>query len=216
MSFIEGIKEGFYYVLFWRKGEIMDAFSKIRKSAGREEQKRQMINKAIDLLHKLSNKRLDFDDAKSEISRVISEYYVLDESAGVADNTKINLEVMINNSFDVINGVKDDKLNLYQAIMLMNKVMAHGESSKEESSKKIEKPAFVEEKKQKVSEIKKEVKLIENKVPDIKEVKSAKGTEVTRAMNDVIENKKKYLQSIEQLNEILKAHGFSLSALEPK
>ncbi len=208
MSFIEGINEGFYYVPSGGKEVIMDAFSKIRKSAGREEQKRQMINKAIDLLHKLSNKRLDYDDAKSEISRVISEYYVLDDGASVAENTKINLELMINNSFDVINGVKDEKLNLYQAIMLMNKVMAHGETTKEEPSKKFEIPTFTEEKK--------EVKLIENTVSNIEEVRYPKRTEVSEAMNDVIENKKKYLQSIEQLNEILKSHGFSLSALEPK
>ena len=193
----------------------MDAFSKIRKSAGREEQKRQMINKAIDLLHKLSNKRLDYDDAKSEISRVISEYYVLDDSA-VGENTKINLELMINNSFDVLNGVKDEKLNLYQAIMLMNKVMAHAETIKEEPSKKFEIPVFTEEKNEVVSETKKEGNSIENKLIEIDEVKQPKKNDLTDAMNDVIENKKKYLQSIEELNEILKSHGFALSTLEPR
>ncbi len=208
MSFIEGIKEGLYDVPFSRKGVIMDAFSKIRKSAGREEQKRQMINKAIDLLHKLSNKRLDYDDAKIEISRLISEYYLLDENQGLEENTKLNLELMINNSFDVINGVKEEKLNLYQAIMLINKVMAHVDTVKQEPQPKIEKPVILEEKK--------ESNYIENKTSDVQEVKSHKQTEVAQAMNELIENKKKYLHSIEKLNELLKNHGFSLSALEPK
>ncbi|MCH9811453.1 hypothetical protein K0U07_01670 [bacterium] len=108
----------------------MDTFSKIRKTASKEEQKRQMINKAIDLLHKLANKRLDFADAKSEISKVISEYYVTHEEEGIDSRSKINLEVMMNNAFDVISGVKEEKLNLYQAIMLMNKVMAQSEGLK--------------------------------------------------------------------------------------
>ena len=89
----------------------MDSFSKIRESGEREEQKRQMINKAIDLLHKLANKRVDYDEAKSEISRVVSEYYVIEEDS-IADHAKINLEVMINNSIDILLGIQEERLNL--------------------------------------------------------------------------------------------------------
>ena len=180
----------------------MDTFSKIRKSAGREEQKRQMINKAIDLLHKLSNKRLDYEDAKSEISRVISEYYIFDDKMGVEENTKLNLEVMLHNSFDVIDGVKEEKLNLYQAIMLMNKVMAHAEVVKQE----VLTPT-VEEKNQ-TPEI--------AKLPSLPEKRTETKMEVSEAMNEVIESKKRYLKSIEQLNQMLESHGLTLNPLEPK
>ena len=196
---------------FEYKELFMDAFSKIRKSAGREEQKRQMINKAIDLLHKLANKRLEFDEAKSEISRVVSEYYVIDEEEGVKDDAKINLELMINNAFDVISGVKEEKLNLYQAIMLMNKVMAHQESvsdtvlstkENEIESQKEDKPIEKPKKEEKIEVVKKTISK-EEKLFAIH-------------MNEVLENKKKLHQSIEELNEILKDHGFSLKALDPK
>lgn len=190
----------------------MDAFSKIRKTAGREEQKRQMINKAIDLLHKLANKRLDFDEAKSEISRVVSEYYVIDDTEGVEGNDKVNLELMMNNAFDVISGVKDEKLNLYQAIMLMNKVMAHSESKKIEEPKKVEVS---------VPEIKEAVKMdiqekIEKKAAAREAVIEEKQDTFGNLMNKVIENKRKYQHSIEELNELLKSHGFLLNTLEPK
>jgi hypothetical protein len=179
----------------------MDAFSKIRKSAGREEQKRQMINKAIDLLHKLANKRLDHQEAKVEISRVISEYYVLDDLEGFKEEDKINLELMINNAFDVVNGVKEEKLNLYQAIMLMNKVMAHQEraiattltpSEEIETESKVKLPIKTEEVKEKQEDI------------------------FAIAMNKVVENKRKLQESIAELNDTLKSHGFILTPLEPK
>ena len=35
-------------------------------------------------------------------------------------------------------------------------------------------------------------------------------------INNVIENRKKLNQSIEELNEELKSYGFTLNALEPK
>lgn len=186
----------------------MDAFSKIRKTASKEEQKRQMINKAIDLLHKLANKRLDFADAKSDISKVISEYYVTHEEEGIEGNAKINLEMMMNNAYDVISGVKEEKLNLYQAIMLMNKVMAQSDRAKKESK---EEPVKQKEQKKVVAplEVKKQ------------EVGAAKVVEVNQSsfsllMDTVVENKRKYLESIEELNELLKAHGLKLNTLDPK
>lgn len=193
----------------------MDAFSKIRKTAGREEQKRQMINKAIDLLHKLANKRLDFVEAKSEISRVVSEYYVIDDKEGVEGNDKINLEVMMNNAYDVISGVKEEKLNLYQAIMLMNKVMARAGSGEKETPKK---PM---PKKPEALEVKESVKV--SVQPEKQEQTPPQAVNMDRdddtftcLMNKVIENKRKYHQSIEDLNELLKTHGFMLNTLEPK
>ncbi len=188
----------------------MDTFSKIRKSAGREEQKRQMINKAIDLLHKLANKRLDYDDAKSEISRVVSEYYVIDDEEGMGDNAKINLEVMINNSFDVLEGIKDEKLNLYQAIMLMNKVMAHQEPLKAKPKVEVQATPIQEVVKMEVIE---ETKKVEKSAP----LASLKSEDLLKdALNEVIQNKKRLQQSIEDLNQVLKGHGFTLSMLEPK
>jgi hypothetical protein len=207
-----------------KKGFSMDTFSKIRKSVGQEEQKRQMINKAIDLLHKLANKRLEFDDAKSEISKVVSEYYVIDEVLGVEDNTKINLEVMINNAFDVLEGVQQEKLNLYQAIMLMNKVMAHHGPAVQEVKKKVEKkiervveiPAKTINKIN-IEEAKHEVVKVEEKQEAIvKNVSSRNDDLFTQKMTEVIENKKRLAKSIEELNEVLKGHGFTLNALEPK
>jgi len=189
----------------------MDTFSKIRKSAGREEQKRQMINKAIDLLHKLANKRLDYDEAKSEISRVVSEYYVIDDEDGMGDNAKINLEVMINNSFDVLEGIKDEKLNLYQAIMLMNKVMAHQEPVKVKPKVEIQTAPIQEVVKMDV--VVEETKKVEKSAP----LTPVKSEDLLKdALNQVIENKKRLQQSIEDLNEVLKGHGFTLSLLEPK
>ena len=196
----------------------MDTFSKIRKTATKEEQKRQMINKAIDLLHKLANKRLDFADAKSEISKVISEYYVTHEEEGIDSSAKINLEVMMNNAFDVISGVKEEKLNLYQAIMLMNKVMARSEGAK---------PSKAEPKKQEKQEKKVEMPekgLKQEKVPlpalsqEVKREKVEKKEDPSFAqlMDLVIANKKKYLDSIEELNALLKSHGLKLNMLEPK
>jgi hypothetical protein len=179
----------------------MDAFSKIRKSAGREEQKRQMINKAIDLLHKLANKRLGYEEAKAEISRVVSEYYVLDDFEGVGGDQKINLELMINNAFDVVNGVNEERLNLYQAIMLMNKVMAHQERINT-TPLTVVKEGEMEKK-------------VEQKIK-IEEVKEKEENIFASCMNKVVENKRKLEESIEDLNDILKNYGFTLSALEPK
>ncbi|MCH9621492.1 MAG: hypothetical protein S4CHLAM20_09120 [Chlamydiia bacterium] len=190
----------------------MDTFSKIRKSASQEEQKRQMINKAIDLLHKLANKRMEYSDATAEVSRIVSEYYVIDEVEGVADNAKINLEVMINNAFDVLEGVKNEKLNLYQAIMLMNKVMAHGAQVNKEPKKKVEKLVQKE-----IEEVKDEIVKVEEKQEAIVKSVSSKSDDLfSQKMAAVIDNKKRLHKSIEELNEVLKGHGFTLSSLEPK
>lgn len=196
----------------WLLKELcMDTFSKIRKTASQEEQKRQMINKAIDLLHKLANKRLEFDEAKTEISRVVSEYYVMDESEGVKDNLKVNLEIMMGNAFDVLEGVKDEKLNLYQAIMLMNKVMAHPGQISEKPEKKAETiPAI---KKEEPKEI---VKVEEKQEAVVKNISAKSDDLFSQKMAEVIENKKKLKKSIEELNEVLKGYGFTLKDLSPQ
>jgi hypothetical protein len=161
-------------------------------------------------LHKLANKRLDYDDAKSEISRVVSEYYVIDDEEGMGDNAKINLEVMINNSFDVLEGIKDEKLNLYQAIMLMNKVMAHQEPVKVKPKVEVQTAPVQEVVKMDVVE---ETKKVEKSAPTA----SLKSEDLLKdTLNEVIQNKKRLQQSIENLNEVLKGHGFTLSMLEPK
>lgn len=189
----------------------MDTFSKIRKTASQEEQKRQMINKAIDLLHKLANKRLEFDEAKTEISRVVSEYYVMDESEGVKDNLKVNLEIMMGNAFDVLEGVKDEKLNLYQAIMLMNKVMAHPGQISEKPEKKVETVPAV--KKEEPKEI---VKVEEKQEAVVKNISAKSDDLFSQKMAEVIENKKRLKKSIEELNEVLKGYGFTLKDLSPQ
>ncbi len=117
----------------------MDQFYKVRKKMSIAESTRQVLNKSIDLLHKLSNRKLAKEEMKQQLSTLLSNYFfaVHPDSAklnfGEVDETsKIKLELFLEQAYEICDKVSNGKAPLYEAIMLMNKVVVAHQPNHEE------------------------------------------------------------------------------------
>lgn len=96
------------------------------------ESTRQVLNKSIDLLHKLSNKKLPKEEIKQQLSNLLSNYFfaVYPDSnqrnfGEVDDGSKIKMELFLEQANEIVEKVASGKAPLYEAIMLMNKVVVN-------------------------------------------------------------------------------------------
>src|SRR3990167_836453 len=104
----------------------MQQFVKMRRQVSMAESTRLVLNKSIDLLHKLSNGKLGKEDVKKEISTLLSTYFVTvypETSRGNDPESKFKLEHFLDQAYEIIDQVESGKVPLYEAIMLMNKVV---------------------------------------------------------------------------------------------
>lgn len=104
----------------------MQQFIKMRKQVNMTESTRLVLNKSIDLLHKLSNSKMSKEEVKKELSVLLSTYFVTlypDNGRGIDAEKKLKLEHFLEQAYDISDQVESGKVPLYEAIMLMNKVV---------------------------------------------------------------------------------------------
>ncbi len=107
----------------------MDQFMKMRKKMSMAESTRQVLNKSIDLLHKLSNKKIAKDTARKELSGVLSQYFssLGSNSSAIDQESKVKLEIFLDQAYEIIEKVDAGDAPLYEAIMMMNKVVVNNQ-----------------------------------------------------------------------------------------
>lgn len=102
----------------------MQPFMKMKKKIGMTESTRQVLNKAIDLLHRLSNKKLSEEAARRELSTTLSTHFL--SEGGVEAHKKIKLQMVLEEANDVVTQLDKGKIPLYEAIMLVNRIVVAG------------------------------------------------------------------------------------------
>ena len=105
----------------------MQPFMKMKKKIGMTESTRQVLNKAIDLLHRLSNKKLSEESARRELSTTLSTHFL--SEGGVEAHKKIKLQMVLEEANDVVTQLDKGKIPLYEAIMLVNRIVVAGASA---------------------------------------------------------------------------------------
>ncbi len=117
----------------------MDPFMHMRTKINVAEATRQILNKSIDLLHKLSHKKVMRIEVNKELNLLISQHFfscVLGREV-MDDKDKLQLELILSQAYEVTRKVEKQEVPLYEGIMMMNKVVMGqsiiGESSQQES-----------------------------------------------------------------------------------
>ena len=210
----------------------MQSFMKMKRKIGMTESTRQVLNKAIDLLHRLSNKKLSEEAARRELSTNLSTHFLAE--GGLAEEKKIKLQAALEEANEVVTQLERGKIPLYEAIMMVNRIVVSEvlpkTLNKEESSKiepiqihsKEESPedegAFVSQEFD-VSGDQKEKNLQVRTLQKLQEkaeasVVKAPPEDVTTLMNRVLMNKKQLEESVLALNSSLHVIGFELRPLD--
>ncbi len=104
----------------------MQPFMKMKKKIGMTESTRQALNRAIDLLHRLSNKKLSEESARKELSTMLSQHFLSED--GVDAQKKIKLQMVLEEANDVVTQLDKGKIPLYEAIMLVNRIVSNSAS----------------------------------------------------------------------------------------
>ncbi|MBM3193853.1 MAG: hypothetical protein FJZ59_06460 [Chlamydiae bacterium] len=102
----------------------MQPFMKMKKKIGMTESTRQVLNRAIDLLHRLSNKKLSEESARKELNTTLSQHFL--SEGGVEAQKKIKLQMILEEANDVVTELDKGKIPLYEAIMLVNRIVSNG------------------------------------------------------------------------------------------
>lgn len=217
----------------------MDQFYKVRKKMSIAESTRQVLNKSIDLLHKLSNKKEAKEEIKHHLSTLLSNYFfaVYPDSnklnfGEVDETSKIKLEIFLEQAYEIVDKVASGRAPLYEAIMLMNKVVVNHQPGSEEvqaveqkqdAPQEIERPLrpqVVEEPGMLANEFDPSGESAEQKVlAEVKEKIKARTaihqrgsvhTDVTSLISEVLKKQEELHQSIYLLNDSLRDVGFEL------
>lgn len=215
----------------------MQPFMKMKKKIGMTESTRQVLNRAIDLLHRLSNKKLSEESARKELSATLSQHFI--SEGGVEAQKKIKLQMILEEANDVVTELDKGKIPLYEAIMLVNRIVSNGvhkeppplPESRIESADAIEpihirpKIAPYEEDVEFVSqefdvsgdqrERNLQMKISQKIQEKIEEAPPKQSEEdVALLMNRVLLNKKQLESAISDLNGTLQSVGFELRPID--
>jgi len=194
----------------------MQQFIKMKKQVSMTESTRLVLNKSIDLLHKLSNGKWGKDEVKREMSSLLSTYFAAVYPQGSLDKR----EHFIDQAYEIIDQVELGKVPLYEAIMLMNKVVVSlkpAEKAVPYSEREVIRfrPAPKEEE----EVIFEEGIIEENREQDRFEVKQLEkqkelaDPEIAELMGEVVKQKKALENSVTHLNLALSKVGFELRPL---
>ena len=99
----------------------MQPFMKMKRKQGMNEQTRQVLNRAIDLLHRLSSKRISEEGARRELSAALSAHFLAED--GIESGKKIKLQLILEEATTVISQLDRGEIPLYEAIMLVNRIV---------------------------------------------------------------------------------------------
>jgi hypothetical protein len=101
----------------------MQPFMKMKKKISMTESTRKALNKAIDLLHRLSSKKITEEVCLKEINLTLSNHFL--EDGKVNADQKIRLEMCLKEASEVVDHLEKGKIPLYEAIMLINRVVVN-------------------------------------------------------------------------------------------
>lgn len=218
----------------------MHSFMNTKKKLSLSEITRQVLNQSIDLLHKLSNKKISKEAAKKEFSLLLSNHCLSGDRA-LDETKKVRLEVSLNQANEIVDRVESGKIPLYEAIMLVNRVIVslgvieegRGEGKKIESIQRVveERAAEKEEKVEEFlshsfdptgnqaeenmrrapKEEEKRVEAVASPLPAPLPAKSE--TSVEALMGQVVFHKKQLEEAVASLNEVLSKIGYTLTSI---
>ena len=205
----------------------MQPFMKMKKKIGMTESTRQVLNKAIDLLHRLSNKKLSEEASRRELSTMLSTHFL--SEGGVEAQKKIKLQMILEEANDVVTQLDKGKIPLYEAIMLVNRIVVSGINKEpppipenrfepilipEKISPHEEDLEFINQEFDSSGEIRERNLHIRTsqRLQEKLEERAPKQSEedVTLLMNRVLMNKKQLEEAISDLNGTLLSAGFEL------
>lgn len=172
---------------------------------------RRVLNRIIDLLHKLSNKKIDLQQTKKELSILLSNYFLSqpgDENALTEDN-KVKLEFFLHQARGILEKVDAGTTPLYEAIMLMNKIVMQSAVEEENTSDwGISKKEHTETE-QPIENEPQTLPLQEQKIERL-----ASQNDIQGLLDKVVSCKKELAESINRLNVMLKDVGLALTELD--
>lgn len=214
---------------------------KMQNKENMGEETRKVLNKSIDILHKLSKGKTTRKEGRQELSALLAGHFLSTHkpNEGIDINQKVKLQCYLDEALDIIDKIDSGKAPLYEGILLMNKVIVKKKSVEETVplDEKAISPVFEEVKiaplapkedppmiheqfdrsgTQKEAELIKAVKM-EN------HAKSSKMSHtqysqmgIQELMQEVLKNKELFEKSVLNLNESLLEVGFELRMVETK
>lgn len=188
------------------------------------EETRKVLNKSIDLLHKLSKGKITRKEARQELSALLAGHFLTSctNNEGVDINQKVKLQCYLDEALEIVDKIDSGQAPLYEGILLMNKVIVKRQGIKEETLPLDEKtitPIFDEAKY--IPPLPKEELIKEVKVessPKITKVVAPTYSQmgIQELMQEVLRNKELLEKSVLHLNESLLQVGFELRTIETR
>jgi hypothetical protein len=217
----------------------MQPFMKVKKKMGMTESTRQVLNRAIDILHRVSSKKLSEELARKELSTTLSTHFLND--GDVDPIKKIKLQRCLEEVNEVTSSLDKGKIPLYEAIMLVNRIVVSGATHQPPPLPETKATSF--QIRPKITPYEEDVEYInqefdisgnqreknlqlintqklEDKVQEIvrepvRETAPLQTEEdVTLLLNRVLLNKKQLEEAISDLNGTLQSIGFELRAIK--
>ncbi len=221
----------------------MQPFMKAKKKMGMSESTRQVLNRAIDILHRVSSKKLSEELAKKELSATLSAHFL---SEGDVDPIKkIKLQRCLEEVNEVTSALDKGKTPLYEAIMHVNRIVVSGatkeppalpenrpnpfqirpkitpyEEDEEYINQEFDIPGTQREKNLQLINTQK----LEDKVQEMRREQGSETEheapprqseeDITLLLNRVLLNKKQLEEAISDLNGTLQAVGFELRPIK--
>lgn len=104
----------------------MDHFMKMRKKVSMAESTRQVLNKCIELIHRVKGGKINTEEGKEEVAHVLSGYFIekSGSSGDISESDKLKLEIFIKRAQEVIDRVSTGMCQTHDGIMFMNKIVA--------------------------------------------------------------------------------------------
>lgn len=200
----------------------MQPFMKMKKKVGMTESTRQVLNRTIDLLHRVSNKKLSEEVARRELSTTLSTHFFAE--GGGEEQRKIKLQLVLEEANGIITQLEKEKIPLYEAIMLINRIVVSGVKEEDLPVEPVQLRTKMPQYEEEVEFVSQEFdvsgervennlhvrapqKVVEKPLP----MESKQPTEeVAVLMNRVLTNKKQLEDSVQALNGLLQIAGFEL------
>ncbi|MBS0584897.1 MAG: hypothetical protein JSR76_01180 [Verrucomicrobia bacterium] len=169
---------------------------------------RQILNKSIDLLHKISNRKVSLESAKKELTEMLSAYFLMEQRG------EAKLPFLFEELYVILEKLEAGKAPLYEAIMQMNKAVMQFSLEAEEEvsfvSTEFDRSGSEREKRHQMPKA-----VVRENLPIANVEKSVKNKkeEIKEQMSAILGLKEELEASVSQLNELLSMSGFELKSL---
>ena len=194
----------------------MDQYMKIKKTLSLAESTRQILNKAIDLLHKLSNGKMGKEETKHQLSSILSHYFLTIYGEDLSSTEKQELKDFLASAHEVVDRAESGKIPLYEAIMLMNKVIIQHQIERDE----VVVPLKEVTRQQVVQRVEKEVDPtpLEEKHTSVRKqcTETASLGQFENKLQEIASLQKRMRTVIDELNDELHTVGYELQPISSR